>query len=136
CSGSSRELLENEVRPLIAAFMRERGLELSEEKTAITHIDKGFDFLGQNVRKYNGKMLIKPSKKNLKNFLCKVREIIKRNPTLPAWKLIGQLNPVIRGWATYHRHVVAKETFNYVDTQIWRAIWRWCVRRHPRKGLR
>ncbi|WP_319950823.1 group II intron maturase-specific domain-containing protein, partial [Klebsiella pneumoniae] len=100
----------------------------SEEKTAITHIDKGFDFLGQNVRKYNGKMLIKPSKKNLKNFLCKVREIIKRNPTLPAWKLIGQLNPVIRGWATYHRHVVAKETFNYVDTQIWRAIWRWCVR--------
>ncbi|MXF14279.1 group II intron reverse transcriptase/maturase, partial [Escherichia coli] len=96
-----------------------------EEKTAITHIDKGFDFLGQNVRKYNGKMLIKPSKKNLKNFLCKVREIIKRNPTLPAWKLIGQLNPVIRGWATYHRHVVAKETFNYVDTQIWRAIWRW-----------
>ncbi|WP_441768382.1 group II intron reverse transcriptase/maturase [Klebsiella pneumoniae] len=96
CSGSSRELLENEVRPLIAAFMRERGLELSEEKTAITHIDKGFDFLGQNVRKYNGKMLIKPSKKNLKNFLCKVREIIKRNPTLPAWKLIGQLNPVIR----------------------------------------
>ncbi|ENC8284458.1 TPA: group II intron reverse transcriptase, partial [Escherichia coli] len=136
CSGSSRELLENEVRPLIAAFMRERGLELSEEKTAITHIDKGFDFLGQNVRKYNGKMLIKPSKKNLKNFLCKVREIIKRNPTLPAWKLTGQLNPVIRGWATYHRHVVAKETFNYVDTQIWRAIWRWCVRRHPRKGLR
>ncbi|WP_306666028.1 group II intron maturase-specific domain-containing protein, partial [Escherichia coli] len=87
--------------------------------------DKGFDFLGQNVRKYNGKMLIKPSKKNLKNFLCKVREIIKRNPTLPAWKLIGQLNPVIRGWATYHRHVVAKETFNYVDPQIWRAIWRW-----------
>ncbi|MCS2122843.1 hypothetical protein MWK74_26395 [Escherichia coli] len=78
-------------------------------------------------------MLIKPSKKNLKNFLCKVREIIKRNPTLPAWKLIGQLNPVIRGWATYHRHVVAKETFNYVDTQIWRAIWRWCVRRHPEK---
>ncbi|MBL1816448.1 HNH endonuclease, partial [Klebsiella pneumoniae] len=77
-------MLENEVRPLIAAFMRERGLELSEEKTAITHIDKGFDFLGQNVRKYNGKMLIKPSKKNLKNFLCKVREIIKRNPTLPA----------------------------------------------------
>ncbi|MCZ5120370.1 hypothetical protein O6A27_26255 [Escherichia coli] len=66
-------------------------------------------------------MLIKPSKKNLKNFLCKVREIIKRNPTLPAWKPIGQLSPVIRGWATYHRHVVAEETFNYVDTQIWRS---------------
>lgn len=100
CSGISRELLENEVKPLIAEFMQKRGLALSEEKTAITHIEEGFDFLGQNVRKYGGKMLIKPAKKNLKNFLSKVRSIIKGNPTLPAWKLINLLNPVIRGWAT------------------------------------
>jgi len=55
--------LENEVKPLIAEFMQKRGLALSEEKTAITHIEEGFDFLGQNVRKYGGKMLIKPAKK-------------------------------------------------------------------------
>lgn len=136
CSGISRELLENEVKPLIAAFMQKRGLTLSEEKTAITHIEEGFDFLGQNVRKYGGKMLIKPAKKNLKNFLSKVRRLIKGNPTLPAWKLINLLNPVIRGWANYHQHVVAKDIFNYVDTHIWRAIWQWCKRRHTRKGRR
>lgn len=133
CSGISRELLENEVKPLIAEFMQKRGLALADEKTAITHIEEGFDFRGQNVRKCGGKMLIKPAKKNLKNFLSKVRSIIKGNPTLPAWKLINLLNPVIRGWATYHRHVVAKDIFNYVDTQIWRAIWQWCKRRHTRK---
>lgn len=136
CSGISRELLENEVKPLIAAFMQKRGLALSEEKTAITHIEEGFDFLGQNVRKYGGKMLIKPAKKNLKNFLSKVRRLIKGNPTLPEWKLINLLNPVIRGWANYHQHVVAKDIFNYVDTHIWRAIWQWCKRRHTRKGRR
>ncbi|EEH0277013.1 group II intron reverse transcriptase/maturase [Salmonella enterica] len=136
CSGISRELLENEVKPLIEAFMQKRGLTLSEEKTAITHIEEGFDFLGQNVRKYGGKMLIKPAKKNLKNFLSKVRRLIKGNPTIPAWKLINLLNPVIRGWANYHQHIVAKDIFNYVDTQIWRAIWRWCKRRHTRKGRR
>lgn len=118
CSGISRELLENEVKPLIAAFMQKRGLALSEEKTAITHIEEGFDFLGQNVRKYGGKMLIKPAKKNLKNFLNKVRRIIKDNPTLPAWKLINLLNPVIRGWATYHQHVVAKDIFNCTSSDL------------------
>lgn len=136
CSRISRELLENEVKPLIAAFMQKRGLALSEEKTAITHVEEGFDFLGQNVRKYSGKMLIKPAKKNLKDFLSKVRRIIKGNPTFPAWKLINLLNPVIHGWATYHQHVVAKDIFNYVDTQIWRVIWQWCKRRHTRKGRR
>src|SRR5271163_2668521 len=67
-TGSSKELLENEVKPLIVQFLRERGLELSEEKTLITHIEDGFDFLGQNVRKYNGKLIIKPSKRNVADF--------------------------------------------------------------------
>ena len=66
-TGSSKELLENHIKPRVAAFLKQRGLELSEEKTKITHIDQGFDFLGFNVRKYNSKLLIKPSKKNIKN---------------------------------------------------------------------
>ena len=53
-TGSSKELLEQEVKPLVEQFMRERGLELSQEKTIITHIEDGFDFLGQHVRKYHG----------------------------------------------------------------------------------
>jgi RNA-directed DNA polymerase len=70
-SGKSKELLENEVKPLVERFLKERGLELSQEKTRITHITKGFDFLGQNVRKYKEGLRVKPSKKNVKRFLAR-----------------------------------------------------------------
>src|SRR5205807_7668460 len=107
-TGRSKELLEQEVKPLVERFMKERGLELSQEKTSITHIEDGFDFLGQNVRKYKTgkryKLLIKPSNKNVQTHLEKIRETIKKNPTLPAGKLILLLNPIIRGWAQYHQH--------------------------------
>ena len=132
-TSNSKETLENEVKPLIEQFMQERGLELSAEKTVITHIDEGFDFLGQNVRKYNGKLLIKPSKKNVTAFLGKVRGIIKENKQATAGHLIFKLNPVIRGWANYHRHVVSKDTFNDVDHAIFEALWQWAKRRHPHK---
>lgn len=135
-TGISREILENEVKPLIESFMAERGLELSTEKTVITHINTGFDFLGQNLRKYNGKLLIKPAHKNLRNFLTKVKSIIAGHKTVPAWVLIEMLNPVIRGWANYHRHVVAKQTFNYVDYRIWKMLWQWCKRRHANRNKR
>ncbi|OYV84542.1 MAG: hypothetical protein B7Z63_06760, partial [Ignavibacteriae bacterium 37-53-5] len=68
-TGRSKELLEQDVRPVVEAFLRVRGLELSKEKTRITHIQEGFDFLGQNVRKYGDKLLIKPSRNNVKAFL-------------------------------------------------------------------
>jgi RNA-directed DNA polymerase len=96
-TGNSKELLENEVKPLVEKFLSARGLELSPEKTSITHIDKGFDFLGVNIRKYNGKLLIKPSKKNVKNFLDKVRNAIKDNKTAKQVNLIKMLNPIITG---------------------------------------
>jgi RNA-directed DNA polymerase len=136
-TGHSKEVLEREVKPLVEAFLNERGLRLSPEKTAITHLSEGFDFLGQNVRRYpNGKLLIKPSKKSVRTFQRKVREIVQKNMGASAEALIGQLNPVIRGWANYHRHVVAKRTFSRVDHFIFRGIWRWARRRHPRKGAR
>lgn len=135
-TGYSKELLENEVKPLIAKFLAARGLELSQEKTKVTHIEKGFDFLGQNIRKYDGKLLIKPSKESVKAFLDKVREIVKRQPTAKQIHVIKQLNPVIRGWANYHRHVVASETFQSVNKELWQTLWRWIKRRHPGKGTR
>jgi RNA-directed DNA polymerase len=136
-TGTSKEVLENEVKPIVEAFLRERGLVLSPEKTAVTHLSEGFDFLGQNIRRYpNGKLLIKPSKKNTRTFLRKVRDIVRRNCGAPTDALIRQLNPVIRGWANYHRHIVAKRAFNRVDHAIFRSIWRWARRRHPRKGAR
>ena len=116
--------------------MATRGLELSEEKTRITHISAGFDFLGQNVRKYSGKLLIKPAKKSVKSLLGKIREIIKANTSVTQAVLIQQLNPVIRGWSLYHRHVVAKACYSSIDSQIWQLLWKWAVRRHPMKGAR
>ena len=132
-TGATKELLENEVKPLIVKFLSKRGLELSEEKTHITHIDDGFDFLGQNIRKYDGKLLIKPSNKNVKTFLGKVKIIIDNNKTATQDNLIRLLNPLIRGWTNYHRHVVSKDIFNKVQHKIWQFIWKWCRRRHPNK---
>lgn len=132
-TGSSKELLEGEVRPLVEQFMRERGLELSPEKTLVTHIEDGFDFLGFNVRKYGGKLLIKPSRKNVKAFLCKVRKVIRTNRQTPAGQLVRQLNSLVRGWANYHRHVVSKRTFEAVDHAIFEALWSWAKRRHRSK---
>lgn len=134
-TGSSKELLENHVKPRVVAFLKQRGLSLSEEKTRITRIEQGFDFLGHNVRKYNDKLLIKPAKKNIKNFLQEIRSAIKTNPTAKTENLINLLNPKIRGWANYFRHVVSNETFSYVDHQIFKAIFNWAKRRHPNKGL-
>jgi len=135
-TGHSKEWLEQEVKPALVEFLAERGLVLSPEKTKITHIKDGFDFLGWNIRKYNGKFLMKPSTANVKAHLGKIREIIKANKTAKQANLIGLLNPVLRGWANYHSHVVAKETFARIDHRVWSMLWRWAVRRHPNKGAR
>ena len=134
-TGASKELLANEVVPLVRAFLAERGLRLSDAKTRIVHIDRGFDFLGWNFRSYGGKLLIKPSKENVKTFLRKAREMIKSQATSRQNNLVRQLNPVIRGWANYHRNVVAKQTLVAVDSQLFNALWRWAKRRHPMKKL-
>lgn len=131
---ASKEVLESQVLPAIRGFMAERGLELSEEKTRITRITQGFDFLGQNVRKHGDTLLIKPAKKSIKSLLAKVREIVKGNKSVTQELLIRQLNPVIRGWAMYHRHVVAKQAFSSIDAHIWRMLWQWAKRRHPNKN--
>ena len=133
-SGSSKALLENEVKPRVEAFLSERGLTLSPEKTHITHITEGFDFLGQNIRKYREGIRVKPSKQNVKRFLAKVRQIIKSNKQAPVGLLIVLLNPVIRGWANYHQHVSSSQTFAKVDYAIFQTLWRWAKRRHPNKS--
>jgi RNA-directed DNA polymerase len=133
-TADTEALLRDEVKPVIEEFLADRGLELSEEKTRIVRIEDGFDFLGQHVRKYNGKLLIKPARKSVTRLLAKVREVLKANPSTPTAAVIRQLNPIIRGWANYHRHVCSKETFSYVDWQIWRKVWRWAKRRHPMKS--
>lgn len=133
-TGATREVLENKVKPTVVSFLKERGLSLSEEKTRITYIDEGFDFLAMNIRKYKGKLIIKPAKSNVKRFLADIRKTIKKNATVKVEVLIRILNPKIRGWSDHFQHVCAKRTFSYVDTIIFQALWRWVKRRHPEKS--
>ena len=133
-TGESRELLEAGVLPIIREFLSERGLELSEEKTVITHIEDGFDFLGCNIRWYKEKLLTKPSKKNYKAIVNKIRGIIKQNPSMKQEDLIRKLNPVIRGWVNFQKYNVSSQAFDRFDFDVWRCLWRWCKRRHPKKS--
>src|SRR5499425_2649645 len=135
-TGRTKELLEGEIKPIVEQFLQQRGLKLSPTKTVITHVEKGFDFLGQNVRRYpNGKLRIQPSKKNVKTFLAGIRKTIKAALGNSAADLIEELNPKVRGWANYHRHVVSQRTFNHVDHAIFWSLWRWARRRHRNKNL-
>jgi RNA-directed DNA polymerase len=133
-TGDSREVLESVVKPWVEAFLAVRGLQLSEEKTRITHIDDGFDFLGWNFRKYKGKLLIKPSKKNAKTFYRKVSETISGNKTVRQEDLIRLLNPMLRGWAQYHSRVVAKTAYNRMEYLVFQRLRWWSKRRHPQKS--
>jgi RNA-directed DNA polymerase len=135
-TGTSSTLLADEVKPLVQQFLMERGLELSEAKTRIVHIDDGFDFLGFNLRKYHGKLLITPAKPSIAAVKEKVRDILKTGASLTQDVLIRRLNPVIRGWGHYYRHVVSKEVFSDIDHAIWRMTWNWAKRRHPQKGYK
>jgi len=135
-TGSSKELLEERVKPLVKKFLAERGLVLSEEKTKITHVTEGFDFLGWNVRYRKSMLLVQPSKKNTKAFLDKIRMTLREMKSVRQDEVIDKLTPIIRGWANYHRSQMATRTFKKCDHQIWEALWRWACRRHPNKGKR
>jgi RNA-directed DNA polymerase len=129
----SKEITD-EVREIICEFLAIRGLELSLEKTVITYIDDGFDFLGWNFRKYKGKLLIKPSQKSIKSITRKLKTIVSKAKSWTQDELIKTLNPVIIGWANYHRHIVAKDTFRKLDSYLWEITWQWGKRRHSNKG--
>ncbi|MGH9914763.1 MAG: group II intron reverse transcriptase/maturase, partial [Pyrinomonadaceae bacterium] len=135
-TGRSKEILENEAKPLVANFLKERGLQLSEKKTRITHVTEGFDFLGKHIQKYpNGKLLTKPSRSNVQAFLAEIKLFFNENLNTPVDKLVILLNPKIRGWALFHRSSASKEIFNYVDSRIFHELEHWMHRRHPRKSL-
>jgi RNA-directed DNA polymerase len=135
-TGESKEILQEKVIPAIGDFLEERGLNLSREKTRITRIDEGFDFLGQHLRKYGDKLIITPSKSSVKAIVAKTRKIMKSNIGQRTSKMIWELSSVIRGWANYHRHACSKITFAYVDKCIFKNLWRWEKRRHPNRSTK
>lgn len=129
-----REVLEDHVIPAVAAFLQERGLRLSQEKSRITTISDGFDFLGANIRKYGDKLLMKPTKANVNGLKRDLKEHIRNRQGIPTELLIHQLNRRLRGWANAFRHLVSSRAFQNVDEAIFRQLWRWARRRHSRKG--
>jgi RNA-directed DNA polymerase len=122
--------------PVVTAFLDERGLALHPEKTRIVQRTEGFDFLGFHVQMRGGKLLITPQKQKVQTLLQEVRSWLKTHQAVSAESVIRHLNPLIRGWAMYYRHVVSKQTFQTVDYHIWRALWHWAKRRHPKKPKR
>ena len=133
-TADKRKTLED-IKHMLTRFLEKRGLMLSEEKTLITHISEGFDFLGFNVRKYNGTLLIKPSPKSQKRFTEKLHEVVfKKNKAVAQQKLIEDLNPVLRGWGNYYSSVVSKTTFSKIDHILTNQLKRWSYRRHTNKS--
>jgi RNA-directed DNA polymerase len=119
---------------MVKEFLAERGLELSPEKSKITHINDGFNFLSQNVRKYKGKLLIHPAKDAIQSFKNKLKIKFKENRGIPAHALIRVLNPVIRGWANYHKGICSKRTFARLGTFIYWQLKRWAKHQHGNKN--
>ena len=120
----------------IKQWLLEKGLELSAEKTFITSMEDGFDFLGFNHRRFDGKLLIKPSKKKVLNFCKRIGKEIKRLNGEEQGIIIKKLNPILRGFANYYKHVVSKVTFGYISHRVWQYLWGWAKRRHPNKNTK
>jgi RNA-directed DNA polymerase len=137
-TGATPEFLKEKVLPLVELFLKERGLTLSNDKTRITPLTKGFDFLGVTFRTFKdeGKKaqvttLHSPSKKSVTRFKEKIREAFRKLQRTSAGALINKLNPIIRGWANYFQTVSSKSTFTSLDHYIFQKVWIWACRKHP-----
>ena len=133
-TGKSRTILEKYVIPVVKQFLEERGLELSEDKTRITYIKKGFTFLGQTFRKHGRILHITPAEEGIRAVIRKVGIIIRKNTRRPLAAMIKELNQVLKGWAYYHRYIVASEAFTRVDNYVSEQLWQMLHRRHSKKN--
>lgn len=124
----------DEVRARLAAWLAPRGLAFNEDKTRVVHLDDGFDFLGFNVRRYRGKLLIKPSKAavRLRRERLAAEMLALRGANAQA--VIQRLNPIIRGWSAYYRTVVSKRTFSAMDMYVWTLTYKWAKYSHSNKS--
>ena len=125
-----------QVKARLAAWLEPRGLAFNEAKTAIVCLDDGVDFLGFNVRRYRGKLLIKPSKAAVKRIKARLTAEMKALRGHNAQMVLLRLNPIIRGWSAYYRHCVSARVFNQVDDHLWQLTYKWAKWTHPHKGKR
>ena len=132
----TQEILEQQVKPAIQKFLAERGLRLSAEKTVITHIKDGFNFLGKTLRKFGPQLIVQPSKAAAKSVRQKLGALLRQSRSVAYDGLLGKLNRLLRGWGNYHRFSSASRVFGKVDYYVLLGIWRWIKRQHKGKRLR
>ena len=129
----SREQAE-EVKTRLAAWLAPRGLVFNEAKTHIVHLDDGFDFLGFNIRRYQGKLLIKPSKAAVQRLRKRLAAETLALRGANAKAVMARLNPIIRGWSAYYRSVVSSKEFSKLDDYVWKLTYKWAKYSHPNKS--
>jgi RNA-directed DNA polymerase len=122
-----------EVKARLAAWLAPRGLAFNDDKTRVVSLGEGYDFLGFNVRRYRGKLLIKPSQAAIRRIRERLRTELRSLRGSNAQAVLKRLNPIIRGWAAYYRTQVAAETFGKLDSYLWRLTWKWATISHPNK---
>jgi len=128
---SRQEALE--VKARLAAWLTRRGLAFNDDKTKVVSLSEGYDFLGFNVRRYHGKLLIKPSQAAVRRIRERLRTELYSLRGSNARAVIKRLNPIIRGWAAYYRTQVSSETFKALDSYLWRLTLRWAQVSHSNK---
>jgi RNA-directed DNA polymerase len=123
-----------EVKARLAAWLAPRGLAFNEDKTRVVTLDEGFDFLGVNVRRYRGKLPIKPSKAAVRRIRKRLAAELRALRGHNAAAVIKRLNPIIRGWAAYYRTQVSSETFGKLDHYLWKLTYKWATYSHENKS--
>ena len=120
----------------LAAWLTPRGLAFNEDKTRIVTLEEGFDFLGFTVRRYRGKLLIKPAKTAVRRIRERLRTEMRSLRGANAQAVIARLNPIVRGWSAYYRTVVSSQTFTALDHYLWKLTYKWAKHSHPNKPTR
>jgi len=132
----SREQAE-QVKARLAVWLTPRGLVFNEDKTQVVHVEEhGFDFLGFHVRRYDGKLLIKPSKTAVRRIRQRLRAEMLALRGSNAQAVIRKMNPIVRGWSAYYRTVVSKKVFTGLDNYMWKLTYKWAKHSHPNKPKR
>lgn len=124
------------IQPQIEQWLKVRGLELNADKTNVVPVEQGFNFLGFHIRQFRDGCFTLPQKEKVRAFLKRLREWLRAHPTIAPAAVISYLNPILRGWSNYYKHGASKRVFNFVDSELWKMLWRWALKRHPRKGKR
>lgn len=122
-----------QVQARLAEWLAPRGLAFNDAKTRITHLDEGCDFLGFNVRRYHGRLLIKPSKTAVKRIRGRLSRQMRALRGANATAVLATIVPITRGWAAYYRGVVSKEVFASLDDHMWKLTYKWAKRGHANK---